>query len=142
MTKYMMLDESLPVRHSVPLHPETGQPWKERYDEIVEVSIEMAQGNPHAAAKRAELIAVTTFREEPFMVELIPQLRPTGDDSRVFSCHPKTWEDMPQCVKDKFTLVNSIKETLPPDLILPDRMQKNPGKVLGLDGKPHRPDLN
>ncbi len=110
--KIMVMDSSLPEWNTVPLHPETGQPWIERYQDLVNLSAMMkryAFGLDYEAtkAKRDKLISDTEFRNEFYIVELVPTTEPEPGVIKypVYSCHPETWARFPDEVKATFKLI-------------------------------------
>lgn len=106
----MFIDRDLPDWNTVPLHPETGKPWVERYQDLINLSAQMKRQTGLDAqateAKRDHLISNTKFRNEFYIVELVPTSEPQKGTKRypVYSCNKNTWDQLPPEVQETFLL--------------------------------------
>lgn len=106
----MMLDESMPETHMVPIHPETGEVWGEKQCELVELATAWRYESDDDLRKEAEAEYIAakkgvTFAERPFFKQSSFILGAAYKDvtpREVYHCHPKTWEKVPDDAKDKF----------------------------------------
>lgn len=98
----MFLDSELPKTVSFPIHPETGEPWQDRMEEL-DASLKSMMANPSNAAIKAtheELVAATTFEEAAFIACPSEILGQTA--KAVYACHPEVWALVDPEVKAKF----------------------------------------
>lgn len=117
--KIMVMDESLPEWNSVPLHPETGKPWIERYEDLIRLSAQMQTqtglDEQATRAKRDKLISDTKFRNEFYIAEMVkanraPDAEDVGIKIPVYTCHPNTWERLPEPIRKTFKLYDPAQE--------------------------------
>lgn len=108
----MRLDSSLPKTHRVPVHPETGEVWKERAQRLCwleTVLLYESEQDPAWQVERDALLAETEFREEPLFMEqhlLLGSSLAGAVVPRTFSCHPETWAGYLLEAQAKFQLVS------------------------------------
>jgi hypothetical protein len=107
----MQLDSSLPKTHSVPIHPDTKELWKERGARLYWLEMMLRYEEEPDPAWRVELktlLEETEFREEPLFMEqhvLLGAAFAGAKIPRTFRCHPETWEALPEEQKTKYELV-------------------------------------
>ena len=106
----MMLDESMPELHSVPIHPETGEVSEEKMWEI----LEHAEAWVHESDEDLRKEAQAKYEEsiEGVKFDLRPLFRKSSfilgaaykdvTSREMYHCHPKTWEQVSDDVKAKF----------------------------------------
>ena len=117
----MILDPQLPlIQEIVPLHPATGLPWKERWDELRDLATlilhcegEDATAQQERRNKWQELTAGVQFAEAPYIearsfivgsASLLRAHNPklSRTPTQVFACHPDTWAAIPEAKKAFF----------------------------------------
>jgi hypothetical protein len=109
----MRLDKSMPVTYLVPIHPESGEIWKEKQDEILELATELRYEIDEDLREkyRIDLDAAkagVSFESHPLIMMssyifgkafagIVPRIQ--------YHCHPDTWADIPDSDKSKFEMI-------------------------------------
>ena len=103
----MILDSTIYETRPFAIHPETGEPWPERQEELMDLSLLRYDSDfrEEAEPKYAALMAETKFRTEPNMVQYhfffgaaFEGMTPPP----MFGCHPNTWAKLPDSAKAAF----------------------------------------
>lgn len=110
----MWLDEDLPETYMAPIIPETGEVWEEKHWELVELITELRYEsdddlkNEVLARYKAAKEGVT-FAQRPYFqgqTFILGAAFAGVKMPEMVSCHPTTWKNLPQSVKDKYDVRN------------------------------------
>ncbi len=105
----MILDPDLPKTRQFPLDPETGKLWKERDAELsaCRTALQFCRTKKDRKAWEKLILLLSegvTFREVPYLREAEVVIGPDPLESRLFFCHPETWEGMSPEQKERFEM--------------------------------------
>ncbi|MBE2181408.1 MAG: hypothetical protein IAE97_13150 [Chthoniobacterales bacterium] len=106
----MWLDDKLPETHMAPVVPETGEVWEEKLWELAELATDWRyeaddELRKDALARYHAAKEGVTFAEKPYFRGHTLMLGAAFAGVKIpemVSCHPATWERLPQSVKDKY----------------------------------------
>ena len=106
----MWLDEKLPETQMAPIIPETGEVWEEKQWELVELATDWRYEPDYdlrkdALARYNAAKEGVTFAERPYFqghILILGAAYAGVKTPEMVSCHPATWEKLPQAVKDKY----------------------------------------
>lgn len=98
----MRLVEDMPKSWMMPVHPDTLEYWEERMVELEELRL--------SGEKIDDLKGKTQFKEAPLVMENVILMgghhsMAVKEIPKSFECHPETWKNLDQHIKDKFILV-------------------------------------
>lgn len=118
--RLMLLDPSTPKTYQAPIHPETGEEWGEKLQELTRLATLRIYGDDEsvradAAAKYDEAVQGVTFASRPrieqcyFSLGSAVQVNQTcGQEDfllqqqEALRCHPETWQSFTDAEREAF----------------------------------------
>jgi len=107
----MILDDAIPETSEVPIHPETGEVWEEKRDELLGIQAlyghEMVGGTAVLSDKMTQASRGVSFEQRPQIYKVfycIGSAHKGCDPRETYTCHPKTWDGLSDAQRSGFEM--------------------------------------